>query len=154
MIEVIKYVKAKVPEWIRLNRVIRDIPNQNDTTCLVGVIGGNTVTNLRQLIQASMAKEGLYCKCIRCREVGISLGKGKIIDSKSIKLCRIDYDASKGKEIFLSFEDVKNNILIGLLRLRIPSSQVVKEINFETAIIREIHTYGGSLKVGGKDKKL
>jgi elongator complex protein 3 len=140
-------VKLLVPEYCRIMRVMREIPPDY-------IVAGTKKIDLRNIVHQEMVKLNKKCKCIRCREVGISLGKGKIINSKSIKLCRIDYNASEGKEIFLSFEDIKNNILIGLLRLRIPSSQVVKEINSETAVVREMHTYGGSLKVGGKDKNL
>lgn len=55
-------VKANVHPWIRLNRVIRDIPE-------VSIIAGNSNTNLRQQICSSLEKLGESCKCIRCREV-------------------------------------------------------------------------------------
>lgn len=42
LFELILSVKAKVHPWIRLNRVIRDIPNQYIT-------GGCSVTNMRQV---------------------------------------------------------------------------------------------------------
>ena len=46
LIEVIKEFKRRVPPWWRLNRIVRDIPNQTEN-CLVGIVGGNLVTNLR-----------------------------------------------------------------------------------------------------------
>lgn len=61
--------KKQVFPWIRLNRVIRDIPNQN-------ILGGNNNVNLRQLILDRMKKSNLNCNCMRCREV-----KDRSIDS-------------------------------------------------------------------------
>ena len=55
-------VRREVHPWIRLNRVIRDIPVES-------IIGGNSNTNLRQAIFAELAKRKQCCKCIRCREV-------------------------------------------------------------------------------------
>jgi len=58
-----------------------------------------------------------------------------------LKLKRLDYEASGGKEIFLSFEDIKHDKLVALLRLRIclaPKALNIKNV----AIIRELHTYG------------
>lgn len=61
---------------------------------------------------------------------------------------RTNYDASDGKEIFLSFEDQKRTKLYSLLRLRIPSKTkpVIKTLE-NSAIIREVHTYGKQIKV-------
>ncbi len=140
-------VKSFVSKYCRIMRVMREIPPEY-------LVAGTINIDLRKEVQAEMIKSGKECKCIRCREVGICIRNGKDFDLKSVKLSRINYGASDGKEIFLSFEDVKNDILIGLLRLRIPSKQVVKEIDTKTAIVREMHTYGGSLNVGGKNKKL
>jgi elongator complex protein 3 len=64
---------------------------------------------------------------------------------------RVDYNASDRKEIFLSFEDKNRNKLYSLLRLRIPSkTKPVINILKDSAIIREVHTYGKQIKV---DKK-
>ena len=59
---------------------------------------------------------------------------------------RENYKARGWDEIFLTFDDVKKDKLISLLRLRIPSQyfekrkHFIKELN-QTSIIREIHTY-------------
>ena len=64
---------------------------------------------------------------------------------------RIDYDSSDGKEIFLSYED-KNEAIYGFLRLRKPSFEAHRdEIDENTCIVREIHVYGKSLKLGEKE---
>ena len=67
--ELLIWTKARVFPWIRLNRVIRDIPNQH-------ILGGNQNTNMRQELQREMKKRGLDCKCIRCREVGLNRNEG------------------------------------------------------------------------------
>ncbi len=53
--------------------------------------------------------------------------------------------------MFLSFED-KNESIYGFLRLRKPSPEAHRdEINQDTCIVREIHVYGKSLKLGEKE---
>jgi elongator complex protein 3 len=53
---------AQVPRFVRINRVIRDIPTTN-------VVAGFKKANLRQLRQERMRAKGLHCQCIRCREI-------------------------------------------------------------------------------------
>eukprot|EP00754_Rhynchopus_humris_P050687 Rhum_TRINITY_DN9103_c0_g3::Rhum_TRINITY_DN9103_c0_g3_i1::g.31580::m.31580 len=54
--------KSRVPPWLRLNRVIRDIPGK--------YIEAGPKENLRETVLRDMREQGLLCKCIRCREVG------------------------------------------------------------------------------------
>ena len=63
LIELMIWIKSRVHPWIRLNRVIRDIPEHY-------ISAGNAVTNLRQILLKRMKQRGLKCQCIRCREVG------------------------------------------------------------------------------------
>jgi len=60
------------------------------------------------------------------------------------------YGASEGEEIFISAEDVENDVLIGYLRLRIPSEKAHRpEIKAKPcAIVRELHVYGPLVPVG------
>jgi histone acetyltransferase (RNA polymerase elongator complex component) len=87
---------------------------------------------------------------IRFREI-----KDEWKTNTQLKIFRTDYNASDGKEIFLSFEDKKRTKLYSLLRLRIPSyilenkQPILKELK-DCALIREVHTYGKQIKV---DKK-
>jgi len=56
----------------------------------------------------------------------------------------MDYEASGGKEVFLSFED-ENETLFGLLRMRIQSKPIARlgpGIRENLALIRELHIYG------------
>ena len=55
---------------------------------------------------------------------------------------RINYDASEGSEVFLSYND-SDDLTYGFLRLRKPSQKAHrKEITHDTAIVRELHVFG------------
>jgi elongator complex protein 3 len=58
-------------------------------------------------------------------------------------MVRMDYEASGGKEIFLSFED-KAETLFGLLRMRIQPKPETRE---NSALIRELHVYGPEVPI-------
>ena len=60
------------------------------------------------------------------------------------------YEASKGKEFFISLED--KNSLYGFCRLRFPSQFIRKEITKGSVLIRELHIYGESVELGKKGK--
>ena len=141
----LKEIKKVVPYWVRIQRIVRDIPAQ-------AIVEGPTkISNLRQIIHQEMKKEGWRCKCIRCREV-----KENYNPKEKIYLFRQDYQASGGLEIFLSFENKNRTKLFSLLRLRIPSQYFTKEKHFLSvlegaAIIREIHTYGKLVALGKKE---
>ena len=141
MIRVLTEAKKNVPKWVRIMRVQREISPKE-------IIAGPKSGNLRQIVHQNLAKQGLSCKCIRCREAGLT---NKKTDNGDVKLTRIDYDSSGGKEVFLSYED-KNESIYGFLRLRKPSTEAHRdEINDDTCIVREIHVYGKSLKLGEKE---
>jgi len=115
-------------------------------------------SNLRQIIQGKLKELNGKCNCIRCREFGISTRK-KIIDESSfenIELYRLDYEASDGTEIFLSYENKKENYLVGLLRLRKPSDFAHRpEINDgKTLIVREIKVVGEMVPIDAKPSQL
>jgi len=135
--EAIKYI----PKYCRVIRVQRDIPSNK-------VAGGIKKSNLRELVEKECEKKRITIKEMRYREVGHRIEKGITPDISHVKLCRLDYDASGGKEIFLSFEDEKNDVLIGFLRLRIPFKPFRPEIDKNTALIRELHVYGQSVPIG------
>jgi elongator complex protein 3 len=71
-------------------------------------------------------------------------------DLDKIRVLTMKYGASEGEEIFISAEDVENDVLIGYLRLRIPSAKAHRpEIKAKPcAIVRELHVYGPLVPVG------
>jgi len=134
MIQLIVDIKSIVPKYVRISRVLRDIPAK--------FIVGGLKDSLRELVKQRMKEAGIECKCIRCREYGHRARDGWEIGKP--RLVRMDYQASGGKEIFLSFED-ENETLFGLLRLRIQSKPIAalgQEIKGNLALIRELHIYG------------
>jgi len=131
LINLIKSIKQKIPYYVRIQRITRDIPSRSI------VAGPAKISNLRQVLAEKMKKEGWRCKCIRCREI-----RENYNPKEKIYLFRENYDASGGKEIFLSFEDKNRTKLYSLLRLRITSKN--------KAIIREVHTYGPLVPIGVK----
>ena len=90
-----------------------------------------------------MRRQNTRCECIRCREP-----RGDKINWDNVKLNRINYDASNGKEIFLSFDD--DDKILGFLRLRIPCKPFRKEITENSALVRELHVYGEAISLGEK----
>lgn len=131
-----------IPRWCRVMRMQRDIPVQL-------IAAGIKKSNLRELAEAEAKRLGAKCECIRCRELGLKVLKEKIKpDWRSVKLNRIDYEASGGKEIFLSFDEATHDALVGFLRLRMPFKPHRPEINNSTALVREMHIYGESLGLG------
>jgi elongator complex protein 3 len=142
-------VKKMVPPWVRIMRVQRDIPAPL-------IVAGVNRSNLRQLVQEKLKMQGLRCRCIRCREVGHRiLVDGIKPDPEKVEVGVTRYEASEGEEIFISTEDMENDVLIGYLRLRIPSKKVHRpEIRAEPcSIIRELHVYGPLVPVGKRIKK-
>ena len=137
LINLLKSIKKKIPYYCRIQRLVRDIPSYSVVT------GPAKISNLRQVIVAEAKKEGWKCKCIRCREV-----RENYNPKEKLVLFRQDYNASGGKEIFLSYEDKNREKLYSLLRLRIPSqyyencSRNIFPVLQDAAIIREVHTYG------------
>jgi elongator complex protein 3 len=97
---------------------------------------------------------GLRCRCIRCREVGQRLREGIKPRPERVEVMHRVYDASGGLEDFISAEDPEVDILIALLRLRIPSEGVHRpELRERTAIVRELHVYGPMVPVGEQPQK-
>ena len=143
LLELLIKVMKIIPRYVRVMRIQRDIPVHH-------VAAGLRVGNLRELLEKELSARGIKSGEIRAREVGhVLLKRGIVPDEKDVKLCRMTYEASGGTEVFLSVEDVKRDILIGFLRLRIPSSKAHRwEVDERTAIVRELHVYGPEVPVG------
>ncbi|MCS7131371.1 MAG: tRNA uridine(34) 5-carboxymethylaminomethyl modification radical SAM/GNAT enzyme Elp3 [Hadesarchaea archaeon] len=140
----IAHAKLLMPRWVRVHRIQRDIPAR---LIEAGVKHGN----LAQLVEDELKRLGGRCRCIRCREVGLAaLKSGVESRMRDIKLLVESYEASGGTEYFLSLEDTKLDLLVALLRLRLPSPRAHRpEIKGgHTAIVRELHVYGPLVPVG------
>ncbi|MHA1755414.1 MAG: tRNA uridine(34) 5-carboxymethylaminomethyl modification radical SAM/GNAT enzyme Elp3 [Promethearchaeota archaeon] len=139
LIDLIANIKKELPPYVRIQRIMRDIP-------ATLIEAGCKNSNLRQLVQKRLNQMNEKCKCIRCREYGISYRTQSISEEslEKVKLYRIDYEASKGLEIFLSYENKEEDYLLGYLRLRKPSEYAHRpELNDgKTLIVREIKVVG------------
>ncbi len=146
-VDLIVNIKKMLPKWVRTMRIQRDIPSQL-------IEAGVKKSNLGELVYNKLAKENVKCQCIRCREVGHQeVGVNPVFGD--IKLMKEEYPAGMGREIFLSHEDPLNDILIGFLRLRIPSSLAHRrEVDEKTAIVRELHVYGQMAELGQKKDEI
>jgi elongator complex protein 3 len=147
--QLIVEIKKIVPPWIRIMRVQRDIPAPL-------IVAGVNKSNLRQLVHQRLNEQGIRCRCIRCREVGHRTIVDEVkLNPDEVKILTAEYAASKGEEIFISAEDTKNDVLIGYLRLRIPSEKAHRPEIRERAcsIVRELHVYGPLVPVGKHSPK-
>lgn len=174
LINVLIYYKEHIQPWVRIQRMVRDIPKKSIES------GYKKISNLRQIIQDKMKYEGKTCNCIRCKEIGSNTNH-----LKSIRLVVYKYKASGGIEYFISFQAHTNftfydylkyfifliyyyinamigkkvwwngnpntyAAIIGFCRLRIdtnPGGGVIKVLN-GCALLRELHVYGQSVSVG------
>ncbi|MFA6422513.1 MAG: tRNA uridine(34) 5-carboxymethylaminomethyl modification radical SAM/GNAT enzyme Elp3 [Candidatus Buchananbacteria bacterium] len=136
-------IKKITPPFVRITRLIRDIPEESITS-------GNKITNLRQLISNNSKKDGWSCQCIRCREAGHADKDGKFqVESKKLKVKIREYEANNGKEYFISFESKDEKILYAFLRLRVNNSDnnFIQELK-GASLVRELHTYGQLVSLG------
>jgi elongator complex protein 3 len=141
-------IKKIVPPFVRIRRILRDFSAPT-------VSSGPKKSNIRELALQILKEQGFRCNCTRCREPAHAKKiYGIDLDMDSVKLIRRDYDAGEGKEIFLSFEDTKNNVLVALLRLRVPSSSFHRKEMKNASVVREIHTYGGHVPINSFSNEL
>ncbi len=139
--EILIDCKTQTPRYVRLNRVIRDFPTTN-------VVEGNKKANLRQIAQQQMAKRGLKCNCIRCREIR----RDKVtFDDLSLRIETYETDATT--EHFMSFE-TEDDRLAGFLRLSFPHRDTELPLSelADHAMIREVHVYGPALAIGNESQ--
>ena len=135
LVDLLIKLKQKIPKYCRLMRIMREFQKEY-------IILGTPRLDLRQVAQQKMAAQGLKCNCIRCREIGFVLKREKIVDQahENIKLKKIEYEASDGKEIFMEMSN-KEGVLFGICRLRVVGNDL---------IVRELHVYGQQVKIGAE----
>lgn len=144
-------LEEMIPEYVRLNRTYRDIPASE-------ILAGSHLSNLRQLVEEKLHKKWVKLVDIRHREI-----KDKKNDPKNAEIHIFEYEASGGKEYFLTFEDREDRTIFSLLRLRLPETppatlppqlrgtegelyNLLPELS-GAALIREIHTFWDQLSI-------
>lgn len=141
-------LKTIVPEWVRIQRIQRDVPSQF-------IDAGVDKSNLRQIVEEEMKKNNWSCRCIRCRELGHkSLKENISFSEEDVSISAEYYSASDSEEVFVSLVDGKNDALVGYLRLRDISNSHRFELSENPCmIIRELKVVGRELAIGKKSKK-
>lgn len=137
----IKILKI-IPNYCRVMRVMREIPPDF-------LVAGTIRIDLRKDIEQAIKKNKIKTQEIRLREIGFAIRDKKQNEKipQNLKLKVTKYKAASADEYFIEFVN-KDNVLFGLCRLRINKNA---EDNIR-AIVRELHVYGQSLKIGEKPK--
>ncbi|MCL2707153.1 MAG: tRNA uridine(34) 5-carboxymethylaminomethyl modification radical SAM/GNAT enzyme Elp3 [Dehalococcoidia bacterium] len=142
MLKLMADIKSEVPPYVRISRVLRDIP--------ANYIVGGLRDSVRDSVRELMASRGDDCRCIRCREHGHRIKNGWKVGMPH--LISRDYQASDGREVMLSFED-EHETLFGLLRLRIEKHvPSLFGTCSKLALVRELHVFGSELALGRREK--
>jgi elongator complex protein 3 len=138
---------SRMPEYVRIQRMQRDIP-------LHQIEAGLDKGHLRELVHGAMVSRGLRNPTIRFREIGhFSMRSEAEVDLEEVEMIRRDYEASAGREIFLSFEIPRLDVILGFVRLRLPGPGAHRpEIkNQDCTLLRELRVYGPVVDVGAHD---
>ena len=135
----------EVPVYVRVMRVQRDIPSHM-------FADGVLRTNLRQYVEDEMRARKVWPREIRSREIG--LNQHRLKGEPDERIMMLEYEASGGREFFISYEDVANDVLLGFVRLRFPSEPLRPEVTSASAFVRELHVYGDAELFGrlGRDQ--
>jgi elongator complex protein 3 len=144
----IAQIKDYIPEWVRIQRIQRDVPSPY-------IEAGVNRSNLRQYVEDEMKRQDISCRCIRCREFGRkSLKQAIQIEDEKIILDCVHYDASDSEEVFISLVEPEHDALIGYLRLRdIKNSHRGELLKNPCTIIRELRVVGRELPIGERSKE-
>ncbi len=144
LIDVVRYSMVTCPNWVRLPRVIRDIPSSY-------IQCGNTIANLRQEIENQFDNENIKIQEIRYREIGRHVQYYK----KPISYNVYYKYANNGHDYFICCESFDKVALFGFLRLRIVEKKNLQIFNVlkNKSLVRELHVYGNLAKVGTKTEK-
>lgn len=144
LLKVFTHILPATPRFVRLTRIIRDIPSQD-------IVAGNKFTNFRQIAEREIAKLGKKLQDIRSREV-----KNLQVALNDLKIEILKYPTDAGYEYFISYKTKKGDKIAGFLRLtilkkKISAQNFISEIQ-NCAMIREVHVYGSVVGIGKKSK--
>ncbi len=120
------------PSYTRISRMIRDISSTD-------IVAGNKKTNLRQMVEQSLASRRDEVREIRMREVATS-----DVTSNDLRLDCVPYATAVSDERFLQWVTDEDRIA-GFLRLSLPHEGTV-------AMIREVHVYGRVAGIGSSEQ--
>jgi elongator complex protein 3 len=123
---------ASTPPYCRITRVIRDFSAED-------IVAGSRTTNLREVAERALRREGGVCRDIRSREI-----REVAFRPAALELAELTYETSIGDEVFLQYA-TPDDRLVAFLRLSLPRAVPFPRELGGSAIIREVHVYGASL---------
>ena len=139
LLEVLTHDMLTAPPYLRVSRMIRDISAAD-------ILVGNKKTNLRQLVDEKLVRDGAPVNEIRFREIGT-----KGVELSDLSLDGIAYSADVSDEHFLQWVDGEGRIA-GFLRLSLPFADACADVEglpapIGCAMIREVHVYGFAAQI-------
>ncbi len=146
LIDVVRYSMQTCPNWLRMPRVIRDIP------CSTYVQGGNNIGNMRQVVDNLLDGDGLYSQEIRSREIG----RHSEYYEKPAQYTTTYYYANNGHNYFIEYESCDKRAIFGFIRLRFvepEKNMTYFDILKRRGLIRELHVYGDTTAVNTYDRR-
>jgi ELP3 family radical SAM enzyme/protein acetyltransferase len=149
--DVLLYRQTITPKMVRVNRTQRDFPNAKESNDYLGFTSDSIRSDLGNQIHRTAIKQGIYCQCIRCREI-----KDEHFNPSSIRYYTHKFIASGAIEYFISAEIPRPNanLLLGFIRLRLLDKKenfYLDDLKNCDAMIRELHVYGRVQTVGERD---
>lgn len=141
LVRVLAANTTNTPAYTRISRMIRDFSAPD-------IAAGNKKTNLRQMVEAEIERQGAPISEMRYREISTADA-----DISSLKLEELPYDTTVSREVFLQWVTPEGKIA-GFLRLSLPQAEFVQEhagelpIGAGEAMIREVHVYGRVAALG------
>jgi ELP3 family radical SAM enzyme/protein acetyltransferase len=146
--DVLIYRQKITPPYVRVNRIQRDFKHSVEKTNYLGYTSSSIKSHLAEIVRDEAENMGIYCQCIRCREL-----KDQQFKESEIVYIVKSFTASNALEYFISAEVIRpnRNLLLGFIRLRLSESlnhSIISELEGKTAMIRELHVYGRVKPVG------
>jgi len=135
LVDLLATCLENTPIYCRVTRVIRDFSAHD-------IVTGNQVANLREVAESELQRRGGRCRDIRGREI-----RAASFDPDELTMRDQVYTTSIGEERFLEFV-TPDDRLVAFLRLSLPRSPLQDPELRASALIREVHVYGGSLELG------
>jgi elongator complex protein 3 len=135
LVELLADCIETTPRWCRLTRVVRDFSAHD-------VAAGTHTANLREVAERALAARGARALEIRSREV-----RGRAVDTSALRLSDTEYATSIGREHFLEFT-TPDDAIAAFARVALPAERASDPELAGSALLREVHVYGSSLRLG------
>jgi len=144
MENVLLHYKSINPLWLRNVRTARDLSTKKED----GFRGGFNCPNIRENIDKKAKEKGIISHEIRGREI-----KHRATNFEDLRMEVVQYETTSGQEYYIHWISDLNTLHAHLrLTLNHGYSGIAMDVLKDSAIIREVHTYGKTKKVGDKTK--